>query len=160
MSFSIIAAIGQNHELGKKGGLCFHLPADLQFFKKTTMGHGMLMGYNTWVSLPGLLPGRTHYVLAPAEIPLPKEVTPVRDLDQFIKKWLPSPTELFVVGGGMVYRQLLPYADKIYLTEIAATDKQADTFFPDFDRSAYTRTILTEGKDHDLTFAHVLYQKK
>ena len=64
MSLSIIAAVGKNRELGKKGGLCFKIPGDLKFFKETTMGYPVLMGLTTWHSLPGKLPGRKHYVLS------------------------------------------------------------------------------------------------
>ena len=74
MSFSIIAAIGKNRELGKKGGLVFNIPGDLKFFKQTTMGFPVVMGRTTFLSLPKLLPGRKHFVLSPDEEPtFPKD---------------------------------------------------------------------------------------
>jgi dihydrofolate reductase len=117
MSFSLIAAIGQNNELGKKGGLVFKIPGDLKFFKETTVGHPVFMGLNTWRSLPGKLPGREHYVLAPDAKDVPDDLHAITDLDQFVDDYKESDTEFFIIGGGMVYKQLLPHCNKLYLTE-------------------------------------------
>lgn len=161
MSFSLIAAIGQNNELGKKGGLVFKIPGDLKFFKKTTMGHPVFMGLNTWRSLPGKLPGRDHYVLAPdAKEVENDDVAPVTDLDEFINAHKDTDEEIFVIGGGMVYKQMLPHCNSLYLTEVNASDSEADTYFPDFDKTLYERTVLGHGKDGDISYDHVLYAKK
>lgn len=159
MSFSIIAAVGKNRELGKKGGLCFNIPGDLRFFKETTMGHPIFMGYNTWKSLPRKLPGRTHYVLThhPEDLPDDKDVIAITDLASFITE---APEDTFVIGGGRVYAEMLPYAEKLYLTEVDAEDEAADTFFPEFDPNNYRREIIKEGADNDLAYHHVLYTKK
>lgn len=161
MSFSLIAAIGQNHELGKKGGLVFKIPGDLKFFKKTTLGHPVFMGLNTWRSLPGKLPGRDHYVLTPdvAEVEN-DDVIPVTDLDKFIADHKDTDEEIFVIGGGMVYKQMLPHCQKLYLTEVHASDSEADTFFPDFDHSKYERTILGSGSDGSIDYDFTLYSLK
>ena len=161
MSFSIIAAVGQNRELGKKGGLCFNIPGDLKFFKEVTMGHPVFMGLNTWRSLPGKLPGREHFVLVFDEKDVAGDgVNAVTDLDEFVKKWQGAETEMFVIGGGMVYKEMLPYAEKLYLTEVDAGDKDAEVFFPEFDKSKYERELIKKGADNDLTYSHVLYIKK
>lgn len=161
MSFSIIAAIGKNRELGKKGGLCFNIPGDLRFFKETTMGHPIFMGLNTWRSLPGKLPGREHFVLTfdPADIGR-GDIHAVTDLDAFIKEWQDSETEMFVTGGGMVYKEMLPYADKLYLTEVDAEDPEAEIFFPEFDKSKYSAELIKKGADNDLAYSHMLYTRK
>lgn len=169
MSFSIIAAIGKNRELGKKGGLVFNIPGDLRFFKQTTMGYPVVMGRTTFLSLPRLLPGRKHYVLSPDEEPtFPEEVTVLHDLNQFIKDHQNDSQEFFIIGGGSIYQQSLPYCDKIYLTEVDGEDTEADVYFPDFDKSKYTVTKLGQNSDiiedkegiHDLNYIHNLYQKR
>ena len=160
MSFSLIAAIGQNNELGKKGGLVFKIPGDLKFFKETTVGHPVFMGLNTWRSLPGKLPGREHYVLAPDAKDVPDGLHAITDLDQFVDDYKESDTEFFIIGGGMVYKQLLPHCDKLYLTEVQANDPTADTFFPSFDKNDYNKTILGHGEDNGIKYDHVLYERK
>ena len=169
MSFSIIAAIGKNRELGKKGDLVFNIPGDLKFFKQTTIGYPVVMGRTTFLSLPRLLPGRKHYVLSPDEEPtFPEEVTVLHDLNQFIKDHQNDPQEYFIIGGGSIYQQFLPHCDKIYLTEVDGEDAEADVYFPDFDKSKYTVTKLGQNSDiiedkegiHDLNYIHNLYQKR
>ena len=160
MSFSLIAAIGQNNELGKKGGLVFKIPGDLKFFKETTVGHPVFMGLNTWRSLPGKLPKREHYVLAPSATDVPDDLNAVTDLDQFIADHKNDAEEFFVIGGGMVYKQLLPHCNKLYLTEVHASDPEADTFFPSFNKSNYIKTVLGHGKDGDISYDHILYERK
>ena len=169
MSFSIIAAIGKNRELGKKGGLVFNIPGDLKFFKQTTMGYPVIMGRTTFLSLPRLLPGRKHYVLSPDEEPtFPEEVTVLHDLNQFIKDHQNDSQEYFIIGGGSIYQQFLPHCDKIYLTEVDGEDAKADVYFPDFDKTKYTVEKLGQNSDiikdkegvHDLNYIHNLYQKR
>lgn len=169
MSFSIIAAVGKNRELGKKGGLVFNIPGDLKFFKQTTMGYPVVMGRTTFLSLPRLLPGRKHYVLSPDEEPtFPEEVTVLHDLNQFIKDHQNDSQEFFIIGGGSIYQQFLPHCDKIYLTEVDGEDAEADVYFPDFDKTKYTVEKLGQNSDiikdkegvHDLNYIHNLYKKR
>lgn len=157
---ALIAAIGKNRELGKKGGLVWHLPGDLRFFKETTMGHPILMGARTFESLPGLLPGREHFVVTRHPEKLPDTVRAVTDLPAFMEEWQARPEKLFVIGGGMVYWETLKYADEIYLTEVDATDTAVDTFFPEFDLANWQRRVLKKGEDDGITYSHVVYSKK
>ena len=159
MSFSIIAAVGKNRELGKDGKLVFRLPSDLAFFKETTLGHPVLMGLNTFKSLPKVLPGRKNYVLTRStDFEAPEGVEIVRDLDKFVADFQNSPEEVFVIGGGMVYAQMLEYADKLYLTEVDA-EAEADTFFPEFDKTKYNRVELGAGEENGLKFTFTRYDK-
>ena len=160
MSFSLIAAVGQNNELGKKGGLVFKIPGDLKFFKETTLGHPVFMGLNTWRSLPGKLPKREHYVLTMDTKDVPEDLHAVTNLDAFIAEHKDEAEEYFVIGGGMVYKQMLPHCSKLYLTEVNASDDEADTFFPEFDKSKYVETVLGHGEDDGITYDHVLYERK
>lgn len=168
MSFSIIAAIGKNRELGKKGGLVFKIPGDLKFFKEITFGHPVVMGRTTFLSLPKLLPGRKHYVLSPDEEPtFPKEVTVLHDLQSFVKQHQYDSQEFFIIGGGSIYQQFLPHCNKLYLTEVEGEDQEADVFFPDFNRSEYkvarigknSDIVSTKEGSYDLNYTHNLYQK-
>lgn len=161
MSFSIIAAIGKNRELGKDGKLIFRLPSDLKFFKQTTMGHPVLMGRKTFESLPGLLPGRKHYVLTRNRVFAKDnpDVTTIDNLDEFAASFADSAEEIFVIGGGMVYWEMLKFADRLYLTEVEAEEGRADTFFPDFDKSKYNRVELGKGEDNGIKFTFVRYDK-
>lgn len=154
--FSIIAAVGKNRELGKGGDLIFHIKDDMKFFRETTSGHKIVMGRKTWESLPSKLPDRTNIVISSRDFDGPDEI--IHDVSQFITENKGTDEEIFVIGGGKIYAEFLPYASKIYLTEVDAGDPGADTYFPEFDKSKFTRKIIKEGKENDLGFAISLYQ--
>ena len=155
--FSLIACVGKNRELGKKGDLVFHLKEDMKFFKETTMGHKVVMGRKTWESLPAKLPGRENIVVSSRDVEGVDKV--VHDISEFIEANKDTKEEIFVIGGGRIYAEFLPYAEKIYLTEVDVSDTEADTFFPEFDKSKYTYRVIKKGKENDLTFAISLYTK-
>ncbi len=157
--FSLIAAVGKNRELGNKGGLVFQIKEDMQFFKETTMGHPVIMGLNTFNSLPHALPGRKNYVLTRHPEELPEGVFPVTDLDKFIAENQGSDEEIFVIGGAYVYSEMLPHCNTLYLTEIDAS-AEADVFFPEFDQTKYDKIILKKGHSHDLNYSFAKYIKK
>ena len=157
MSFSIIAAIGKNNELGKDGQLVFHLKEDMKFFKDTTTGHSVVMGYNTWKSIGKKLPNRKNFVVS--HHPVKGADLTISNLQDFIIKNQKSSEEIFIIGGGMLYKQMLEYADALYLTEINAS-ADADTFFPYFDKTKYHKEIIKKGSENDLNFTFVKYTKK
>lgn len=184
MSFSIIAAVGEKLELGNKGGLVFNIREDMKFFKETTMGHPVLMGLNTFNSIGRALPGRKNLVVSSQESPsadagVPPVVTgglgslksrnsskppkttlvTITDLNAFIQENKDTEEEIFVIGGGMIYRQLLPYAKVLYLTEVEAT-AEADVFFPEFDKRDYSTEVLRESSERELKFRFVKYTKR
>ena len=156
--FSIIAAIGKNHELGKKGGLVFSIKEDMKFFKDATTGHKVVMGYRTWKSLPKKLPNRENFVVSYE--PVEGADDTITDLSEFIKQNEDTNEEIFIIGGGMIYSEFLNHAKNLYLTEINASADDADTFFPEFDKSKYTKTIIKKGSEDDLTYTFVKYTKK
>jgi dihydrofolate reductase len=162
MSFSIIAAIGKNRELGKKGGLCFQLHDDMKYFRETTKGHTVLMGSKTFFSLPKMLPGRKHIVISSrlTEKDLPDGVELFHSITDVVEKYKDSEEEIFVIGGGMVYAEMLKYSDKIYLTEVEAEDKDADTFFQPFNKDDYIRTEVGTCTENGINFTFVVYSKK
>ena len=150
--FSIIAAVGKNREIGKKGGLIWHLPGDMKYFKDVTSGHTVLMGRKTYESIPGGkgLPGRKNVVLSRKNGDAGRIVEELGNLDE----------EVFVIGGGSIYEMFLPLSERLYLTEIEAEDAEADTFFPEFDKSQYNRVEIDKGEDDGITYTFVRYDKK
>ena len=158
MSFSIIAAIGKNNELGKDNALIWHLPGDLKFFKETTTGKTIIMGRRTFESLPRMLPNRHHIVISSSNN-FPEEVSVYNTIDDLLKDYKDSNEELFVIGGASIYKAFLDLSNKLYLTEIDAEDKNADAYFPTFDKSLYDMEVLKENEDEGIKYRHVLYKK-
>ena len=156
--FSIIAAIGKNNELGKDNQLIFHIKDDMKFFKETTLGHKIVMGSSTWKSLPGKLPGRENIVISRHDFDGPDLI--IHDLDDFLAKHQSTPEEIFIIGGGSIYSQFLPYARHLYLTEIDASTNDADTFFPGFNKSNYTKQLIKEGSENGLNYTIAKYTKE
>ena len=155
---SIIVAIAKNYAIGKKGDLLCHLPADLKHFKEITSGHTVMMGERTFLSLPKHpLPNRRNIVLTDVPSKTFEGAETVYSLDEMVAKVSPD-EEAFVIGGGMVYRQMMERADKLYITHIHHSWDDADTFFPEID-SAFWKQISAErhaadeNNPYDYTFA-------
>lgn len=155
--FSIIAAIGKNRELGAQGNLVFHIKEDMKYFQDTTMNHKIVMGSSTWKSLPGKLPGRENIVISHHTVP-DADAT-ITDLPSFVATHKDTPEEIFIIGGGTIYKEFLPYATTLYLTEIDSTAPHADVFFPDFDKTKYNKTIIKKGTQDDLAYTFTRYAK-
>ncbi|KKR78877.1 MAG: Dihydrofolate reductase [Candidatus Nomurabacteria bacterium GW2011_GWA2_40_9] len=145
MKISLIAAVGKNNEIGKGNDLVFKLPADMKHFKDITTGHIVIMGRKTYESIGKPLPNRKNIIVTRDKKYKSYGVDVVYSLEEAIKlaKINPNPslalplsgagenTEIFIIGGGEIYKEVMKFVDKIYLTEINATDKKADTFFPE-----------------------------
>ena len=130
---SIIVAISENYAIGKKGDLLCHLPADLKHFKTITSGHTVMMGERTFLSLPKHpLPNRRNIVLTDVKGKTFEGAETVYSIEDLILK-IEESEEAFVIGGGMVYRQMMDRADKLYITHIHHSWPDADTFFPEID---------------------------
>lgn len=155
--FSIIAAVGKNNALGKNNDLIFHIKEDMDFFRKTTTGHKVVMGSRTWYSLPAKLKNRENIVVS--EEIIPKADKTVSDLKDYIAKNIDTPEEIFIIGGGSIYAQFLPYAKHLYLTEVDESP-EADVFFPEFDRRNYRRKTIKHGNQGELKYTFVKYTKK
>ena len=142
---TIVAAAGQNNELGKDNDLIWHLPDDFKRFKALTTGHYIIMGRKTFESFPKPLPNRTHIIITRDTTYLPK-VTPdqeqniivVHSLDQALLKAAAHET-IFIIGGGEIYNLSMEVADRIELTRVHGTF-EADTFFPEIDTSRWQKT--------------------
>lgn len=133
----LIAAVGRNKELGKNGELLWHIPGDLKRFKDLTTGHPVIMGRKTWESLPEKvrpLPGRANIVITKQSGYQATGAMVVNSFEKAVEKASETEgsEEIFVIGGGEIYREALPYASKLYLTLVDA-HAEADTFFPPYE---------------------------
>ena len=160
MSFSIIACIGKNHELGKDGKLIWHLPSDMRFFKQITSGHKIVMGRKTWDSLPGKLPNREHFIISKNLSVKNDDINIISDIDNFIDKYKNSTEEIFVIGGESIYFAFLPYADVLYLTVVDAEEPNADVFFPTFDQGDWRATQLQSVHENGLDYSINKYERR
>lgn len=130
MIIHMIAAMASNRIVGKENKLPRHYSADLQHFKKVTSGHVVVMGYNTFLSIGRPLPNRRNIILSPQPV---EGMETYESIEAMIRK-LESEhiDQIFIIGGASIYRQFLPMADYIYLTEIKKT-YDGDTSFPEFE---------------------------
>lgn len=127
-----ICAIGKNREIGYKNKLLWDIPDDMKHFKDITTGHVVIMGKNTYLSIGRPLPNRFNIVIAKEEsftAPGCEVVHSVEGAIELGKKQ--KEKDVFIIGGGQIYAQTLPYVEKLYLTLVDDSPK-ADTFFPDF----------------------------
>ena len=157
MSVSMIAAVGKNLELGKNNNLIWHFKEDMKFFKDTTMGHTVVMGRKTCESSPKALPGRKNIVISSNAQYQAQGATVVTSVEEALQ--IADNEEIFVIGGGKIYAEFLPYADKLYLTEIDAECADADTYFPQFNKSDYIKEIINYYDIDGVEFYHVVYKK-
>ena len=161
MAFSIIACVGKNLELGKNNDLVFHFKSDMKFFREATRGHTVVMGLNTWKSLGEKpLPNRQNLILSFDKLDnLPENTAQIPDLDEFIKENKDSGEEIFIIGGASIYRLFLPHARTLYLTEVDES-KDADVFFPEFDKEEYDLTTLQSLTENNINFNINKYIRK
>jgi len=174
MILSIISAIGNNNEIGKANALLWNLPADMKHFKETTSGHPVIMGQRTFESLGTgpdgksgrPLPNRRNIILT-----LDKtfkrdgiEIThSIEELDKLLKETLGENEEAFIIGGGMIYKLFIEKADRLYITHVDMSDKDADTFFPTIDMNAWEEIESREYKADELNKYNLkfsIYNKK
>ena len=160
---SIIVAISENNAIGKAGDLLCHLPNDLQYFKRQTSGCTVVMGKKTFESLPKRpLPNRRNIVLT-QQADFTYEQTEVAHSVPELMDMLRADEQVFIIGGGQVYRQFLPLVDKLYITHIHHTWDDADTFFPEIDPSIW-QCISEEHHDaddrHPYTYTFAVYTKR
>lgn len=142
---SMICAVGKNLAIGRNNQLLWDIPEDMQHFKQTTMGRTVIMGDRTFESIGKPLPGRKNIVVTLQENYQAPGCEVSHSLEETLKEYKNSPEDVFVIGGGTIYRLALPYAYKLYLTIVDDAPKDADTFFPDY--SDFKNIVSRE--DHD-----------
>lgn len=159
---SIIAAVAQNLAIGYENKLLYWLPNDLKRFKSLTTGHTIIMGRKTFESLPkGALPNRRNVVLTRSQISFPgAESFP--SLQEALASCAPE-EDVFIIGGASVYKEALPLTNRLCLTEIQDTPKQADAFFPPFSEEEWEVAEKEEHQPderHAYSYRFVDYCKK
>ena len=127
-----IVCMDNNRAIGRQNRLLFRLSADLKHFKELTAGGHLLMGRNTFDSLPGPLPGRTHVVLSRDPEFAPPCARVLRSMEE-AKVFIAHVPDIWLIGGAMMYEALLPLCDAAYVTKVDAEAPGADAFFPDID---------------------------
>jgi|SRR3989338_1649402 len=144
---SMIAAVAKkDRAIGKDNALLWHIPEDFQHFKKMTSGHAIIMGENTFKSIGKALPNRTNIVLSLSPDFAPAGCIVVRSLDEALAAAEEyEAEEVFICGGASVYQQMIPYAERLYLTLVEG-EFEADTFFPEY--SEFTKVISEEKVDN------------
>ena len=159
---SIIVAKAKNNTIGKDNQLLWHLSDDLKRFKKLTTGHTIIMGRKTFDSLGRVLPNRKHIVFTqnPDFKVNDENVEVVHSMLQ-IQEYIENEEEAFVIGGAVIYNLLMPYAKKMYITEI---DKEfdGDVFFPRIDEEKWKEVSREKGPEdgkNDFVYAYVTYEK-
>lgn len=140
---SLIAAASENNVIGKGNALPWSLPADLDHFRQTTAGHAVIMGRKTFESIGRPLPKRRNIVISRQADYQPGGVEVVTSITDAISL-VPQSEEAFVIGGGEIYRQALPLADRVYLTRVH-TDIEGDAFFPELDPAEWQEVSSRKG---------------
>ena len=159
MTISIIAAVAKNRAIGFENKLIYWLPNDLKRFKALTTGHTIVMGRNTFESLPkGALPNRRNVVLSTTVKELPGcEVFPT--LDAALQSCQPD-EDIYIIGGARVYEQAISKADRLCLTEVDDIPAQADTFFPDYsDWQVVNKEGHRKDERHAFEYAFTDYER-
>jgi len=154
---ALIAAISTNNCIGKDNTLPWHIPEDLKHFKEITTGHSVLMGRNTWESIPDKfrpLPNRHNIIItSDKDYALPEGVEKHTSLDEALTAY--KDKDVYVIGGASIYKQTIDRADQLYITEVHKM-VDGDTFFPEIDTHMWQEV---EREKHD-GFSFVVYKKK
>jgi len=150
MTITLIAAVAENNALGKDNQMIWHLPDDFKRFKQLTTGHHIIMGRKTFESLPGMLPNRTHVIITRQTDYKYEGCIVVNSLDEALAA-CPQDEEVFIIGGGEIYKQAIDKADKIELTQVYGTSPDADAFFPEIDKTEWN---LVEEMHHPVDEKH------
>lgn len=159
---SIIVAIAKNNVIGKDNKLIWHIPEDLKRFKEITTGKTIIMGKNTFISLGRVLPNRKHIVLTRDKgYKIDNEQVQIVHGMEDIKKYIEDKEEYFVIGGASIYKLLMPYANKMYITKINQ-EFEGDTYFPpigkEWDEIEAIKGIKDEKNPYE--YEYITYIKK
>mgnify|MGYP001770176904 CR=1 FL=1 len=160
-NISIIVAIARNYAIGRNNQLLWHLSEDLRRFKKITQGKQVIMGKLTYLSLPVRpLPNRQNVVITDRKDEVFEGCTTVHSIEEALDLCHEA-EESFIIGGGSVYRQFLPYCNRLYIT-LVHKDFDADTFFPQFDLAQWKlveREDRLSENDSELSYSFLIFEK-
>jgi dihydrofolate reductase len=159
---SIIVAVSEDWGIGKDNELLWHISEDLKRFKKLTSGNAVIMGKKTWESLPRRpLPGRKNIVLTDDPNESFENSVTAYSIDEALNKCGPD-EEIFIIGGGSIYRQFMPIADRLFITHVHKK-APADIFFPEIDRSVWEIIEKEEFKtdeSNNIHYTYTIYERR
>ena len=158
-----IVAVNEDWGIGYNGDLLEHIPEDLKYFKALTTDHVVVMGSKTWDSLPKKpLPNRANIIISNKGNLLLENGAIRLKLDDLLLGIADFENDIFVIGGGTIYKQLLPYCDRVYVTKIYKKHENVDTFFPNLDESNdWTASPIGEARDYeDFSYQFWQYDRK
>ncbi|AXG73327.1 dihydrofolate reductase [Flavobacterium arcticum] len=161
MTITLIAAAAENNALGKDNQMVWHLPDDFKRFKKLTTGHCIIMGRKTLESMNGALPNRTNIVITRQKDYTYEGCTIVHSLDEALSA-CPQDEEVFVIGGGEIYKQAIDKADKVELTRVHTT-VEADAYFPEIDTDKWeliNEEYHPKDEKHKVDFTFRTFKKQ
>lgn len=158
---SIIVAVSEDWGIGKDNELLWHISEDLKRFKKLTSGNTVIMGKRTWESLPRKpLPGRMNIVLTDDPDETIKDAVTAYSLQDSLDK-CDTNKEIFIIGGGSIYRQFMPMADRLFITHVHRK-APADIYFPEIDLNVWKITekedFMTDGDD-GIPYTYTIYER-
>ncbi|MBU3568267.1 dihydrofolate reductase [Polynucleobacter alcilacus] len=158
-AISIIVARSRNHVIGRDNQMPWKISADLQFFKRVTMGHPVVMGRKTWESIGRPLPGRRNLVVSRNSQLQLTGAEVAGSLDEALDRLRESP-RVFVIGGEQLFKQAFDKADRLYITEIDMDVAGGDTFFEVPDKASWKETERSSGSEGDITFHFVTLERQ
>ena len=158
-AISMIVARSRNHVIGRDNQMPWKISADLQFFKRVTMGHPVIMGRKTWESIGRPLPGRRNIVVSRNADYQATGGELVGSLDEALKS-LSEFERVFVIGGEQLFTQAFPKADRLYITEIDLDIDGGDTFFEVPNASDWKEVERTPGSEGDINFSFITLERK
>lgn len=160
---STIVAIANNNVIGKDNKLIWHLPEDLKRFKQITTGKNIIMGRKTFESLGRVLPNRKHIILCnDMEMDIDNENVEILDDISKLDKYINSDEENFVLGGATIYKLLMPYVNKLYITKINH-DFEGDVYFPEIKEAEWKEISKEKGLKNDenpYDYEYITYVRK
>lgn len=160
---SIIVAVAKNNAIGKDNKLLWHLPEDLKRFKRLTMNKNIIMGKKTFESLGRVLPNRKHIILCnDKNLIIDDENVLVLDNVSKLDSYINTKEENFVIGGGTIYKLLMPYVSKLYVTHIDE-DFEGDVYFPEIDFNIWEKISEENGitnEENPYSYKYVTYIRK
>lgn len=162
MSLSIIAAVDQNGLIGQRGEIPWDLPADLKYFKETTLKSPVIMGRKTFESIGSPLPNRRNIIMSRDEDYSVQNCEVVNSKKKILNKFLETKKEAFIIGGAEIYQLFLPYSSKLYLTVIEH-QFSGDTYFPEIKKQNWLKISKRKGKNdssNPYLYYHYIYQRK
>ena len=159
-NLSAIAVVGKNREIGINDNLVWNLPGDLKFFQAQTEGKPVVMGSRTFASIKSSLPGRKRIVLSSRDLDLDPNILVIHSKEELLQFAKEYKEEIFIIGGAYVYKQFLEDVSKIVLTEVDAESKEANKFFPYFDKKEWQVVSLGDNQDNGISYLHKVYTRK